>query len=35
LRKGLGREQTIGELLTVLVDTKTRGELRHSVEATA
>ncbi|MFZ2058484.1 MAG: winged helix DNA-binding protein [Acidimicrobiales bacterium] len=35
LRKGPGREQTIGELLTVLVDTKTRGELRHSVEATA
>ena len=31
LRKGLVREQTIGELLTVLVDTKTRGDFNSRV----
>ena len=35
LRKGLVREQTIGELLTVLVDTKTRGEFNSAFEFTA
>jgi hypothetical protein len=35
LRKGLVREQTIGELLTVLVDTKTRGEFNSAFEVTA
>ena len=33
LRKGIGRDQTIGELLAVLVDTRARGELQQSVEA--
>jgi len=35
LRKGLVREQTIGELLTVLVDTKARGDLQQGVTVIA
>ena len=35
LRKGLVREQTIGELLTVLVDTKARRDLQQGVDVTA
>jgi DNA-binding IclR family transcriptional regulator len=34
LRKGTARQQTVGELLAVLVDTKTRAELRLGVEVT-
>jgi DNA-binding transcriptional ArsR family regulator len=33
LGKGIGRDQTIGELLSVLVDSKARGEVQQSVES--
>ena len=35
LRRDTERHQTIGELLTVLVDTKARGDLQQGVDVTA
>jgi DNA-binding IclR family transcriptional regulator len=35
LRRDTGRHQTIGQLLAVLVDTKTRGDLQQGVDVIA
>ena len=35
LRRDTDRNQTVGELLAVLVDTKARGDLQQGVEVTA